>query len=579
MPTQGSNIVSEVVITGLKVVNEQAVKSIMRLKPGEEFSDTQLIQDSQSIQSLGLFANVLPHAEPMPSGIRVVIDVVENAVVNEIKFSGDVTSLPGFKMADLVKVMTVQPGSVLNMNTLRTDVGNVRKYLDKLGYFSQIDTAEMSATEPGVLEIKIIVMRVASVDLLGLRQTKPKVIRREMKTKTGDYFNLETWRRDVLRVYNLGFFDDIEALDPTAPTLDTVGLGLRFKERRTGSINLGVSYGERSQLAGFVRLEESNLFGLGQSAYISTSRSTVTSGFSLELGYTNPWIDNRHTGLSVALYDKLVYRFGNSFFGGVDDPNASDNYTERRSGGSISLSRPMGEYFSGFTSFRGENVTTNNVATLPNDQFIQQDGSVLAVNLGGLYNSRDLDVDPASGRYIRGSIEFGTTDIRKVGGLFPDPSLLGNHTFTKLALDSRFYFSPEGRRMKPDELKHVWALRLYAGTIAGTIPFFEQYFAGGADSIRGYAEDRFWGKNIAFMNLEYRIPLQKGMTLVAFGDYGDAWGGYGTVNTFIQSNKFEGQYGYGLGFHFRTPLGPLRLDLAFNKDGKSRTHFMIGHTF
>ena len=94
-----------------------------------------------------------------------------------------------------------------------------------------------------------------------------------------------------------------------------------------------------------------------------------------------------------------------------------------------------------------------------------------------------------------------------------------------------------------------------------------------------YDEDRFWGKDMLIGTLEYRYPLQKSMNLIAFGDYGDAWGGYGSVGSFTQSSSFAGHLGYGLGLSFRTPLGPIRLDLGFDEHGKSRTHFQIGTSF
>jgi outer membrane protein insertion porin family len=111
------------------------------------------------------------------------------------------------------------------------------------------------------------------------------------------------------------------------------------------------------------------------------------------------------------------------------------------------------------------------------------------------------------------------------------------------------------------------------------VPFFEQYFAGGADTIRGYEEDRFWGKQQLLTTLEYRHPIQKAFNVILFVDYGGAWGGYGSVNKFTQSSSPNLNLGYGIGFSFRTPLGPLRLDLGFNKEGKSRTHFLIGTSF
>jgi len=37
--------------------------------------------------------------------------------------------------------------------------------------------------------------------------------------------------------------------------------------------------------------------------------------------------------------------------------------------------------------------------------------------------------------------------------------------------------------------------------------------------------------------------------------------------------------GYGAGLSFRTPLGPIRIDIGFNEEGRSRTHFIIGTSF
>lgn len=67
--------------------------------------------------------------------------------------------------------------------------------------------------------------------------------------------------------------------------------------------------------------------------------------------------------------------------------------------------------------------------------------------------------------------------------------------------------------------------------------------------------------------------------MILFADYGGAWGGYGGVNTFNQSDKLKLHLGYGIGFSFKTPLGPLRLDFGFNERGSSRTHFLIGTSF
>jgi len=112
------------------------------------------------------------------------------------------------------------------------------------------------------------------------------------------------------------------------------------------------------------------------------------------------------------------------------------------------------------------------------------------------------------------------------------------------------------------------------------VPFFEQFFAGGANSVRGYEEDRFWGKQMALASLEYRHPIQTGMSLIGFVDYGGAWGGFGGVNSFSQSDTLKLYMGYGIGLSFHVPkIGPLRFDYGFDKQGHGRLHFQMSTAF
>ncbi|RYG49811.1 hypothetical protein EON79_00095, partial [bacterium] len=190
-------------------------------------------------------------------------------------------------------------------------------------------------------------------------------------------------------------------------------------------------------------------------------------------------------------------------------------------------------------------------------------------------------VDASRGAYTRFELEPGISTITRVGGLFTDQSLLGTKAFTKGTIELRRYFTsqPPRGRQDPEAPRRVLAVRLRYGGIAGTVPFFEQYFAGGANTIRGYDEDRFWGKQMLVGNVEYRYPLQRSFNIIGFVDYGGAWGGYGGTPDFDQSSKFKMHLGYGLGLSFRTPLGPIRLDYGINEEGKGRAHFLIGTAF
>jgi outer membrane protein insertion porin family len=113
------------------------------------------------------------------------------------------------------------------------------------------------------------------------------------------------------------------------------------------------------------------------------------------------------------------------------------------------------------------------------------------------------------------------------------------------------------------------------------MPFFEQYFLGGSETVRGYLDNRFWGDKQFLMSVEYRHPIAKAIQGVLFVDVGDAWGSpYADQSSedFAQDTSFAAHVGYGLGVRVQTPIGPIRIDYGMGEDG-SRTHFSIGHPF
>jgi outer membrane protein insertion porin family len=156
--------------------------------------------------------------------------------------------------------------------------------------------------------------------------------------------------------------------------------------------------------------------------------------------------------------------------------------------------------------------------------------------------------------------------------------------FAKYSIDLRRYFSKGGARKEINEHRNVFATRLMAGSLSGSVPFFEQYFVGGAETLRGFKEDRFWGKNMLLASTEYRFPLGSSLTGVVFTDYGDAWGAPADyliipdLDNYTQHESFKGNLGYGVGIRVQTPIGPLRLDYGFSNEG-SRAHFSIGQVF
>jgi len=123
----------------------------------------------------------------------------------------------------------------------------------------------------------------------------------------------------------------------------------------------------------------------------------------------------------------------------------------------------------------------------------------------------------------------------------------------------------------------VYATRVLGGTIAGNPPLLDQFTVGGANTLRGYIENRYSGNNMVLWNNELRIPINDSLQAVTFIDIGDAWGLKYPVIAGDDSLRLH--LGYGVGVRVQTPIGPLRLDYGWGQGSSNQFSFGIGSTF
>jgi len=568
-------VISDIQVSGNKYVSKEAILARMKTKVGQPYIQAQLDADKTSIEQLGFFKAVDVKATPLENNnYRVNVDVAEYAVVKEIRIVGN-TAIPTDRV---MKVVTIKVGQPFNLTEQAPTYQAIAKLYNDRGYFGLPEEISPMEDSPSTVSIVIREMKVNSIGVQGNTRTKNWVFKRLIHTKPGETYNTRKFDDDLRRISGTQWFDKV---DPSEKMTEdsNVDLMIDVKEARTGQAVVGVTLDPRSSFAGQVRLADSNFNGTGQSIGIGLQQAISRGGPSVDLDYSNPFMDAHNTALQASLYSHLIYRFTGSGFGTSTSPTDT-LYTERRTGGALGFSRAVGERLTASVGGRLENIKTSNLNTTNTTGFIQQDGNVGVLSLGFNRNRRDVDVDPSRGDWFNVVAEPGFSHINEIGGAIQDPSILGSHAFERNTLEYRTYFTkqpPRGRNF--DAPRRVLAFRARYGYISGKEPFFEQFFVGGSDSLRGYPDDRYWGSQMFLTTLEYRHPLQKAFNVVVFVDYGGAWGGYGSVNQYTQSTKMRLHVGYGVGVGFRTPLGPIRLDLGFNERHGSRTHFLIGTSF
>jgi outer membrane protein insertion porin family len=537
-----------------RVAKDEVLKAITS-EPGGQYSEAQVKRDVEAIRGMGSFQRVWQESVSVENGVNLLFHVIENPAITDIQFEGN----RELTRAQLLKVMKTQPGQIYNAKDLAHDAQVIETLYGSNGYILAIVVSQ-KMSDAGVLTLVIAEGEIEDIKITGNTHTKTYAIRRYLRTRVGETYNDRKVARDVGRLNALGWFETVRRDAEVGSEPGKVIVIITVVERkRTGMASVGGGYSSVQGLVGFIDLTKSNLGGTGQQVSI---RGEFGGRTSYELGYQHPWVMTPETRLSTGIYDRLILR--EAFV--TDDEGQRHNilYDERRSGGNLTLGRPISDRTTVFLGIRSDDISISGVSeeekefldpTLP--AFAPRD--VRSLTLAAVNDTRNDVYNPRRGLYQRFSAEFA--------GVF------GGVDFNKYVSDTRRFLPLGGR--------NVVAVRLMAGAVTGDPPYLEQFLIGGSESLRGFRTDRFVGTRMAILNTEYRFPLSENLLGVAFVDYGDAWGGpVSSEEAFgeIVHESFTAHVGYGVGVRVKTPIGPLRLDLGFSEEG-TETHFGVRHMF
>lgn len=612
---QEGQTIGQIEVRGVKKSNPLIVQSALAaagIREGQPVRSAAFDDVRKAILGSGYYSDVYFKTDmTADKKASVSVEVFENPVIQIVRIRPNVP-VKGLTPETLLPQLKSQPGNVLNVNYMRDDGLLIQKaYRDK-GYEAFLSELEdIFDPAQGVLKFPVNVTLVSEIEVQGLKKTRPFVARRELRSKVGEPLNKNLIQRDATRLFATGLFADVENPHTEGTEEGKAKLIYPVQEQRTGQVQVGFGYSQAQRLTGNLDISENNFQGKGQLVSASWQVGGYTARNSVELGFSEPWIDKNNTGLTVNIYDKTNFRFNRALSSNVTNGSDSRPYYEEHIGGTVTLSRPLTEYTRGFFTTQTERTRANNLeynyGLLTNDLVnatngsLAQSGNTTSFTLRTTTNSRDNERNPAKGYFVAPFFEVGRAnfDYRKpyINPLFISADVTPNESrvlsskraqsglFTKQGLDIRRYTSLQGPRLNSlNEPKRVLASRLIVGTAQGSIAFSEQYFMGGADDLRGYADGRFWGNKQFLFNNELRIPFEKDRdTLqgVLFADVGDSWGGTDVnrlnIRDFGQHTKFSPHVAFGVGLRFNTPVGPVRLDIAHGDS--TRTHFSIGQSF
>lgn len=359
-------------------------------------------------------------------------------------------------------------------------------------------------------------MYVRRVNFFGNAKTRDEVLRREMRQLEGGWISTAKVERSKVRLRRLGFFEDVNVETPAVPgSTDQVDVNFTVKERPSGNLMLGLGFSQSAGIIFNTNVQQDNFLGTGKSVSFAFANSEINQVF--RLGYMNPYwtVDGVARGFDLT-YQK------------TDAGNTNIiRYDTKTLSGGMNFGVPITEYhFINFgASYESTEINTNPLFLDPIiAAFLAREGNsynLIRITGGFSYDTRNAAIFPD-----RGTLQRIRGDITVPGG---------DLTFFKVNYDSR-YFIPLARNyilMLRGELGYGDA---YGDTTE--LPFFENFYAGGPRTVRGYQENslgpedifgRALGGNIEVVGgAEVIIPVPflaefKSVRLSTFFDAGNVW--------------------------------------------------------
>jgi outer membrane protein insertion porin family len=529
--------------------------------------------------------------------------------VNDVRLTGELV----LEEENLRRLVQIQPGEIYSRRKVERTSDAISAVLGNIGYaFAEVSPIPEVDEEKREVGITFLVnpgkrVYVRRLVFKGNTRTEDEVIRREMRQFEGAWFSQAAIDRSKIRLQRLGYFENVEIETPRVPgSEDLVDVEVSLEERPTGAFQIGVGYSQLQGIISNLSIQQDNFLGTGDRAGINLQNNRFYK--RIDLNYTNPYVTE--DGLSVgynASYRELDF----------GDQNLVA-YTTDTAAFNVNFGIPLTETDTLSTSIGIDSTKINAIPGYSPDFIFdyllrvansagnleQRTFHAWRIEAGWARDSRNRFFNPTRGSFQQIGAEVvlpGSTQeyyklYYRYGRYFPVTSWL-----TLLASADIGYGDGYGNAVP---IRDCTPLVVDPGTEmpppavecseGSRLPFFENFYAGGVRSIRGF-EDNSLGprdaqtnrplggafRTIGTVEAILPTPFQRAAESTRLSWFVD----FGNVYPSVDDFEFrEYRISTGLSFQWRAPIGPVVLSFAYpiqkdRNDEVERFQFTFGSMF
>ena len=598
---------TETLVTRMQVQAASRLQSHGRFSPSLLASDTKGLEElyrANGFQKVEIKGKAEDDYKGTQNQLAVFVTVNEGpqTLVGTSRFSGN-HSIPDDDLRNQITSIEGQPYSEYNLSNDRDQV--LTEYLNRGYPDARLEISSKPSPEPNHMDVvfdvregeKVIVDKVL---VSGLETTRGKVVERELLIHPGDALSQRDLYSTQQQLYDLGIFSqvDVALQDPEGHEQNknvlvdireapryvlNYGIGFEVQTGQPGSGSAQGQTGASPRVSfdvtrlNFLGLNhnivfKSNLGNLQQRALLSYEAPRLLDNDKLKLTFT-------------AFYDKTL---------------SVSTFTSRRIEGSAQIEQKLNRVSTYLYRFSYRQVEAVDIAPGVDVPIQSQSARVGGPGLVYLRDKRDSPIEPTKGnntsfdlswqsRYFASEADFARL-------------LIQNSTYH--AIGKKGLVFARSTRLGFEETFHNTVLpRANADFLPGvvTIPLPERLFAGGANSNRGFSINQAGPRDFAsgqplggsalFLNsFELRLPpvnwpyVGNNLSFVIFNDIGNVFDtprhlleGMGRLHetggadcrstTPVAGVTCDFNYlaaAIGSGVHYRTPIGPVRVDFGYN---------------
>lgn len=512
--------------------------------------------------------------------ITINISEGDKYKINEVRLAGNLI----VPEEDLFKLVTIKHNSVFSRKAITKSTENLTNRLGNDGYaFANVNAVPQIDRDAKEVDLTFFVdpgrrAYVRRIQISGNSKTRDEVLRREFRQQESAWISTENVEQSKKRVSRLGYFENVNVETIPVPGVqDQVDLDFSVSETPSGSLSAGIGYSQSDGIIFNANVTQKNFLGSGKHIRFGFNNSSINTVYSF--GYTNPF----------ATVDGISQGF-NAYYRETDADEANiARYTLDALGGDLTYGIPISEENRINLGIGYEHTEVD----LPNNEnnviqsyadYLDREGNsfdTVTLNLGWSSDSRDSALLPTSGISQSLSAEVA----------IPGPSL----EYYKLKYKANAY------RPISDSLTFAVHGEFGYGDAYGDteeFPFFQNFYAGGIRSVRGFQantlgtreltpggdEEPLGGNLLVTGGAEviFPVPFMKktlrSFRLSAFTDFGNVY----NVNEDFDAGLLR--YSAGVSAIWISPFGAMSFSFAapLKKEDGDETEafqFSLGSTF